>query len=65
MKWALLAFGIILALIALTTVVRLRTPRPPRPYDPRRAAADIDRFKDVHQQAAHYRASGVIPRWDP
>ena len=64
MKWALLAFGIILALIALTTVVRLRTRRPPRPYDPR-YAAEADRFKHLHQQVAHYRASGALPRWDP
>jgi len=59
--------GIGIALIALAIVVAIATVRTLRrpgrmPDRPRKRPDPADR---PYRQAAHYRASGELPRWDP
>jgi hypothetical protein len=67
MRWVLVAFAIIWALIGLATVLAVRARRHQRP--PRTSyrghSPDRDRFDHLHRQLAQYRASGALPRWDP
>jgi hypothetical protein len=60
MDLALTAIGIV-AVIAMV----VRALRRPSGMSDRLRSAQAGRADPLHRQAAHYRASGALPRWDP
>ena len=62
MGLAVIAIGIGAAIAILLAV---RAWRPPLRRSDRRHSGKPGRAYPLHRQAAHYRASGAVPRWDP
>jgi hypothetical protein len=62
MSLALIAVGVI---VAIAIVFFLRTLRQPVRMSDRTRNQRPDPADRPHRQAVHYRASGVLPRWDP
>jgi len=64
MGWFELALIVIAIVAAIATALAVRGRRPARMFA-HRANRRSDRTDPLHRQAAHYRASGALPRWDP
>jgi hypothetical protein len=64
MGWMDLALIVIAIVAAIATALAVRGRRPAR-MSAHRGNRRSDRADPLHRQAAHYRASGALPRWDP
>jgi hypothetical protein len=64
MGWMDLAPIVIAIVAAIATALAVRGRRPAR-MSAHRGNRRSDRADPLHRQAAHYRASGALPRWDP
>jgi hypothetical protein len=63
-NWTALALIGIAIVAAIVTALAVRRRRPAR-MSAYRGNWRSDRADPLHRRAAHYRASGALPRWDP